>query len=936
MTAETKNPQFKMIQITKLHPTFGAEVAGVDFSRPIPDLTFGEILDAMAQYGVCVFRNTGMDDKGHVEFSRRFGDLDDIKPYLQNGRKPRYAYYELFDAGNVDEQGNVLTPDSPRSQYNKGNGLFHVDSSFNPRRASYSILRAETLPPSHTGGNTDFADTRTAFAELPEDLKKTLIEKDYVVAHSIHHSRKVAAPEYFKDLDPTKFRMAKHRLVQCHEPSGRMNLYIATHGHHVEGLSPEQSAELLRTLMEHCTQEKYTFSVEWKQSGDIIIWDNTAVIHRAGKFAGGYLRDMRRTTVHDASSTAWGLNEVGELKPAFSVTNMVYDDEIPHSLPLKSHMWGKFPEGQKIWTVMSSTGSDVVIPQTSVRANWKCMVIACVVATANMQYGFDTAVVGSFQAMPGFLKVFGFVDPSIKIGYGIDPTFQQLITSLVTLGSFVSSFTAGFFGNYFGRKHALWLACCMNFVGLTVQIATTNKGVIYLGRFLLGLSNGFLVTFSNIYTSEIAPAHLRGVMVAFFTFWVNIGSLVGSIINYYSSTVMDKRCYIIPLATLYIVPVVLCIGLFFVPESPRWLLYKNKEKQGRKALQTLRGGSIDEEYIEIEWAEMVRGLEQEKFLVKSTDWMDMYRGTNLRRTILCYSTMASHASSGIWFSISYGTYFLQIAGVSQPFLYTIMTLCIGMVGTLTGMYVIRDMLGRRFIFIFSSIACALSFAIIGIAGVLQTKENSHAVGKALVASGAILGFFYNSGIGLVSYPVGTEVVSSRLRAWTVGSAISLGYLLAWLVAFFSPYFINPKKLNWGMKYGWIWTGSNIICAVFFYFFLPETKGRTLEEIDELFENCVSVKGFSTYHTKIGEDAVHDIGQHHAGEKEEDVPVYKIGKPDKVFSPMLNLIRPRPNSNPESSTVDFKVYEDRVDKCHYYTWQKKAERSAKIRGRKRGT
>jgi alpha-ketoglutarate-dependent 2,4-dichlorophenoxyacetate dioxygenase len=71
------------------------------------------------QYGVCVFRNTGLDDQAHVEFSRRFGDLDDIKPYLTGGRKPRFAYYELFDAGNLDDQGEILDPDSQMAHYGK-------------------------------------------------------------------------------------------------------------------------------------------------------------------------------------------------------------------------------------------------------------------------------------------------------------------------------------------------------------------------------------------------------------------------------------------------------------------------------------------------------------------------------------------------------------------------------------------------------------------------------------------------------------------------------------------------------------------------------------------------------------------------------------------------------------------------------------------------
>jgi alpha-ketoglutarate-dependent 2,4-dichlorophenoxyacetate dioxygenase len=225
---------------------------------------------------VIVFRKTGLDDKGHVEFSRRFGDLDDIRPYMVNGRKPRYEYYELFDAGNIDpDTGTVLSPDSPRAQYNKGNALFHVDSSFNPRRASYSILKAHELPPPNTGGNTGFADTRTAFDELDPELKAELMEHDYIGAHSLYSSRKKAAPEFFKDVDVNAYPMHKHRIVQKHEPSGRMNLYVAAHMDHVVDVPSEKSTELMEKLMAHATQDKYTLSVPWNDPGDMVIWDNT-------------------------------------------------------------------------------------------------------------------------------------------------------------------------------------------------------------------------------------------------------------------------------------------------------------------------------------------------------------------------------------------------------------------------------------------------------------------------------------------------------------------------------------------------------------------------------------------------------------------------------------------------------------------------------------
>lgn len=115
----TPTTPFKTISIKKLHPTFAAEVTNVDFQNGITDEQMDEILAAITKYGVLVFRNTGLDDTGHVEFSRHFGELDDIKPYLTNGRKPRFPYLELFDAGNLDDEGRILEADSTRAHYGK-------------------------------------------------------------------------------------------------------------------------------------------------------------------------------------------------------------------------------------------------------------------------------------------------------------------------------------------------------------------------------------------------------------------------------------------------------------------------------------------------------------------------------------------------------------------------------------------------------------------------------------------------------------------------------------------------------------------------------------------------------------------------------------------------------------------------------------------------
>jgi len=149
---------------------------------------------------------------------------------------------------------------------------------------------------------------------------------------------------------------------------------------------------------------------------------------------------------------------------------------------------------------------------------------------------------------------------------------------------------------------------------------------VYVGRIVLGVGNGFLVTFSNIYCAEAAPAHLRAVMVALFSVWVNIGSIIGAAVNNATSKQLDKSSYQIPLGTNLIVPVVLAVGLFFVPESPRWLVNMGREEEARRSFQVLRGESMEKDDLELEWAEMVKGIEEEKKLARTAGPLDMFRG----------------------------------------------------------------------------------------------------------------------------------------------------------------------------------------------------------------------------------------------------------------------------------------------------------------------
>lgn len=161
------------------------------------------------------------------------------------------------------------------------------------------------------GGHTEYADARQAYADLPEDKKEKI--RNLVAVHSFVHNRKTANPDspLFKDIQVLDQPLSRHKLVPIHEPSGREMLYVTSYAHHIEDQPIEQGSELLKELSAHAAQKKYVFEHHWESAGDIAIWDNTAVLHRAtpGMYEGKHRRDMRRTCVMDSSSDAYGLND---------------------------------------------------------------------------------------------------------------------------------------------------------------------------------------------------------------------------------------------------------------------------------------------------------------------------------------------------------------------------------------------------------------------------------------------------------------------------------------------------------------------------------------------------------------------------------------------------------------------------------------------------
>lgn len=281
------------LKVEPILPKFGAECSGLDITRPLSPDEVKQVTDAMDRYGVCVYRNTGLTDEQHVEFSRNFGYLERVP--AREGIRMRLPFRELFDASNLTVDGDI-TQDEAAIQYRKGDRLWHTDSAFMEKRTSYSLLLAHQVPAE--GGETWFADTRTAYEDLPDDIKEFL--EDKIGLNSLWWSRKQAGADIPEEDIDARFK-ARHPLVHTHAGSGRKALFIAAHTMDIEGMEKEEGRRLIKQLIEHATQPQYVFSVKWNV-GDLVIWDNLCSMHRGGDFDyANEKRDMRRTTVREGT-----------------------------------------------------------------------------------------------------------------------------------------------------------------------------------------------------------------------------------------------------------------------------------------------------------------------------------------------------------------------------------------------------------------------------------------------------------------------------------------------------------------------------------------------------------------------------------------------------------------------------------------------------------
>ena len=285
-----------MLQLKPLKPgiEFAAEASGFSLSN-VSSGQAKEIERAMDRFAVLVWRGQPLTEDQQIALGAHFGPLD---TGLKKARKRagRYAQEQIIDISNVTPEGGLYDRASAATISNLANQLWHSDSSFQKPSAKFSMLSAVVVP--KEGGQTEFADLRAAYDALPAGTKEQIagLSAEHYAWHSREWLGDTITEEQARIFPPVQWPLAR-----VHPGSGRKVLFVGVHCTKVVGMTLAEGRMLISELMEHATQREFVYRHQW-QVGDLVMWDNTATVHRGRWFDFAERRELRRATTEEVAA----------------------------------------------------------------------------------------------------------------------------------------------------------------------------------------------------------------------------------------------------------------------------------------------------------------------------------------------------------------------------------------------------------------------------------------------------------------------------------------------------------------------------------------------------------------------------------------------------------------------------------------------------------
>jgi len=495
--------------------------------------------------------------------------------------------------------------------------------------------------------------------------------------------------------------------------------------------------------------------------------------------------------------------------------------------------------------------------------------IVAFAAFGGIFFGYDTGWMGGVLGMDYFIKQYtgaeypdivfpglASTDPKVVAykhdHFSIKSSNQSLVTSILSAGTFFGAIIAGDLADFIGRRMTIILGCFIFTIGGILEVASTGLNVMVGGRLVAGFGVGFISAIVILYMSEIAPKKVRGAVVAGYQFCITIGILLANCVVYGTENRRDTGSYRIPIAVQFLWAIILATGLALLPESPRFWVKKGKLDKAANSLSRVRGQPVDSEYIQDELAEIIANHEYEMSIVPQTSWLGSWMAcfegnisqpsSNVRRTVVGICMQMMQQLTGINFIFYFGTvFFQQLGSIKNPFLISLVTTLVNVLST-PASFVMVEKIGRRPILIWGAAGMVIMQFIVGIIGATAGKNTGghHAdpnATRAMIAFICLNIAVFATTWGPAAWIVIGEIFPLTIRSRGVGLSTASNWFWNCIIGVITPYLVadQPHSAKLGSNVFFMWGGLCCISFIFAYFFVPETKGLTLEQVDKMLE-----------------------------------------------------------------------------------------------------
>lgn len=489
-------------------------------------------------------------------------------------------------------------------------------------------------------------------------------------------------------------------------------------------------------------------------------------------------------------------------------------------------------------SAMAGTGSAVV------PTNRYAILLAVFIAFGGFLFGYDIGVISGCLIMPDFIRRFG--EQGADGTYFLSSSRSSIITSLLSAGTFVGALAQAFTSDRFGRRGSILIWSAIFTVGVVIQTGTTFSIVqITIGRFIAGLGVGALSAIVPLYNGETAPKALRGTLLVLYQLQIIIGIFLSYVFDLGTHHLNNSASWRIPVGLQLVWGIALLSGIFFLPESPRHLLGIGKRDEAEAVVALLNGVPRDHVLVSETIEELDYGIRAENEGGKAT-WMECFssRSDLWKRTGNGMMLQFIQQLNGQNFYYYYGDTFFQSAGTQlSPYVIQVILGAVSVIGTIPALHLIESW-GRRRSLLLGAVLEAACSLIAGLVGhftlapqgtpqELLTSRNKQG-GDTLIAFAVLHVFFYSIFWGPTPWVYLGESFPLRVRPKSIALGSATNWLWNFLLGFFAPRIaddIGPLILM-------IFFGMLIFGYGYVYLFVPETKGLSLEEVDEMYRSGV--------------------------------------------------------------------------------------------------